>query len=536
MIQTNDTSLLYTASCSANDGWSLVLPNGEKEPLEIVSRENSGMEDSPLIITRELDKYIGYDYFVCIQTKNEFVRAYVAGKLVYDYKYNTNGIGFELGSIWNLIELPVDSGGHDLVLEIIPMSGSHGTAPYPIYLGSRATIITELFTQKLPYIIICSVVLLFSLTLIIISIYKFLKCGQNAKAFLYLGLFAFVATVWVVADSLMLQFIVPNKAFSFMLFNCSFYLMPIPFALYMATVFKKEHAYFEILAVLTSVYFFIRLFLYTNGQVNFEYALFIIHLIMSIIIISVLALCIKNRKDKEHRYLFIAIISLAVVSAVSIIIFYAKDVLTVNRANYSIYFCPAILIFLLIISIGMLVRTYKLQKLANKAVFYEQCAYTDSLTGLLNRSSFEKELSILDSKIKNLSSVCMLVFDLNNLKKTNDSYGHGVGDELIINTFNCISDSFGSFGSVFRTGGDEVVVIITDVENDTVTSCIKDFEQRVIKYNEERLIPIDVAFGYSYFDNVSSLNMKATDFLRIADAEMYVDKQKRKRIKHKELY
>ena len=103
----NDTSLLYTASCSANDGWSLVLPNGEKEPLEIVSRENSGMEDSPLIITRELDKYIGYDYFVCIQTKNEFVRAYVAGKLVYDYKYNTNGIGFELGSIWNLIELPL---------------------------------------------------------------------------------------------------------------------------------------------------------------------------------------------------------------------------------------------------------------------------------------------------------------------------------------------------------------------------------------------------------------------------------------------
>ena len=531
MTQTNNTALFYTENYSADGGWYLVLENGEKNPLDIVSREKAGAENSVLTISRTLDEHIGSDYVLCIQTKNEFVRAYVAGKLIYDYNYSTSGFGSEIGAIWNMINIPVESGGSELTVEIIPMSGSHGTAPYPIYLGSHAAIVSDLIMQKHLIIIECFVIFLFSVVLFCIFIYKFFKKDQHAKSFLFLGMFALLATVWNITDSLVLQFILPNKAVSFMLFNCSFLLMPIPFALYMGTIFKKKRVFFDIIATVTGVYFFLRLFLYAKDCANFEYALFIIHLIMFIIIVSTLSLCVKNRRDKEHRYIFFAISALGIISGISLIVFYAKDLLRVNRANYSLYFCHATLIFFIIILLGMIVRSYKLQKLADKAIFYEQCAYTDPLTGTLNRFSFEKKLEHIDAKMKTLSSVCMVVFDLNNLKKTNDKYGHSVGDELIKNTFDCISNAFNHIGYVYRTGGDEAVVIISDISKDAVAACLYDFQKVVNEYNDERLVAIDVAVGIAYFDNVANKNMRATDFLRVADAEMYMNKKAKKGIK-----
>ncbi len=78
-------------------------------------------------------------------------------------------------------------------------------------------------------------------------------------------------------------------------------------------------------------------------------------------------------------------------------------------------------------------------------------AETDSLTGLPNRYSFEQYTQGLGEEAFPLA---LVLFDVNYLKHTNDTYGHSAGDELLRKAAGCISDCFGAAGEnqCFRFG------------------------------------------------------------------------------------
>ena len=88
-----------------------------------------------------------------------------------------------------------------------------------------------------------------------------------------------------------------------------------------------------------------------------------------------------------------------------------------------------------------------------KRNLYYEFAYKDGLTKLLNRRSYEEELEKLNRSIpENLICVSM---DLTGLKRANDNYGHVAGDELISEAARLITEAFGKYGKIYRTGGDE---------------------------------------------------------------------------------
>ena len=88
-----------------------------------------------------------------------------------------------------------------------------------------------------------------------------------------------------------------------------------------------------------------------------------------------------------------------------------------------------------------------------KQNLYYEFAYKDGLTKLLNRRAYEEELEKLNRSIPdNLICVSM---DLTRLKYVNDNFGHAAGDELISEAGRLITESFGKFGKIYRTGGDE---------------------------------------------------------------------------------
>lgn len=80
----------------------------------------------------------------------------------------------------------------------------------------------------------------------------------------------------------------------------------------------------------------------------------------------------------------------------------------------------------------------------------------DALTGLFNRTAWNKKLEEINSKRE---KVRVVFSDLNNLKRTNDVLGHNAGDELI-NKFTNILKSVFINDEIFRIGGDEFVVVI----------------------------------------------------------------------------
>jgi diguanylate cyclase (GGDEF)-like protein/PAS domain S-box-containing protein len=89
----------------------------------------------------------------------------------------------------------------------------------------------------------------------------------------------------------------------------------------------------------------------------------------------------------------------------------------------------------------------------------ERLAHYDQLTGLPNRVSLQKELGRL------LSGDCIrptaiALFDLDGFKDVNDTLGHSIGDQLLIEVGHRLGDMAGGRGQVCRLGGDEFVVIL----------------------------------------------------------------------------
>ena len=120
------------------------------------------------------------------------------------------------------------------------------------------------------------------------------------------------------------------------------------------------------------------------------------------------------------------------------------------------------------------------------------------------------------------------VADINNLKITNDKFGHLTGDGLIRDMARILQDVFSKEGHVYRTGGDEFAVIYMGKEQpDTMLKAIK---QACKEKNAHRSIPVRYAIGYDIYEAGVKTWKETVEF---ADSEMYKDKMNSKeRIKY----
>jgi len=100
----------------------------------------------------------------------------------------------------------------------------------------------------------------------------------------------------------------------------------------------------------------------------------------------------------------------------------------------------------------------------------EQLAYTDPLTGLMNRRRFEDrfELALLTARM-NEDAVALLFMDLDDFKSVNDSHGHAAGDQLLQATARRLQARVRGADLLARLGGDEFLVALTGLHPRTAT-------------------------------------------------------------------
>ena len=155
-------------------------------------------------------------------------------------------------------------------------------------------------------------------------------------------------------------------------------------------------------------------------------------------------------------------------------------------------------------------------------------AYRDSLTGLRNTTSYKSWVAEFDKEIENkTANFGVVVFDLNQLKETNDTCGHDVGDKLIATAAKVISDVF-KRSPVFRIGGDEFLAVLQnkDLENCEKLFVQLDLECANTRIEEKREIPIVIARGFAMFDSDKDLHFN--DVFKRADNAMYENKRQTK--------
>ncbi len=149
-------------------------------------------------------------------------------------------------------------------------------------------------------------------------------------------------------------------------------------------------------------------------------------------------------------------------------------------------------------------------------------SFHDSLTDLYNRTYLEEEIKRID--VKRQLPISLIMADLNGLKIINDSYGHSLGDQLLIKTAEILTESCREEDLVARWGGDEFVVLLPQTSSQQVKNICKRINQNCNKSKIKEIeddIPVSIALGYAVKEK------SATDIfevLKMAEDRMYNNK------------
>jgi diguanylate cyclase (GGDEF)-like protein len=163
---------------------------------------------------------------------------------------------------------------------------------------------------------------------------------------------------------------------------------------------------------------------------------------------------------------------------------------------------------------------------SEKATQYE--ANHDALTGLLRRNAAELQLKKHIASANNAATVVLLL-DLDGFKKANDTYGHDVGDLVLVETAKRLESCVRHNDIVCRLGGDEFLIILFDCDH--VTTGFNISEQIIatlsmpIAAKNQVSVNIGVSIGISLFP-MHGTNVE--DLLKSADEAMYEVKRRGK--------
>ncbi|MCR5225737.1 MAG: diguanylate cyclase [Eubacterium sp.] len=153
----------------------------------------------------------------------------------------------------------------------------------------------------------------------------------------------------------------------------------------------------------------------------------------------------------------------------------------------------------------------------------KKLARRDGLTGVRNNNAFKEFTEIIDKKIKAKEAglqFAVVMCDINDLKKINDTRGHNFGDEAIQRASRMICDIF-KHSPVFRVGGDEFVVVVSDSDYERRDTLLDKLKNESYINGRSRSGPT-VASGLADYD--SEHDNSFADVYERADKEMYQNK------------
>ena len=153
--------------------------------------------------------------------------------------------------------------------------------------------------------------------------------------------------------------------------------------------------------------------------------------------------------------------------------------------------------------------------------YMKKQVYIDSLAHVNNRSAYVERIEEIDLDYP----FAVMIFDINGLKYTNDHFGHENGDESIITVANVLKSIFVE-KDIFRIGGDEFVVILTNADKDATMALYNSFDAELKDFNDNRSkLPFKVysSKGIAFYDK--KVDKSYADVFNRADENMYKNKK-----------
>ncbi len=394
----------------------------------------------------------------------------------------------------------------------------------PFYFGSGYDVSQDDLSSSMPGIVF----VVLSIVIIILIIF-FALIGRRKYSipvsYNYFLLFVIIATIWVASNINVLSYTGFNAGLLGLIANESFMMFPLFFGLFIYHYFKRWKALDMTLVGLS----FLNLIL--MNILSLSKVVSIVEAFMPGAVLSVACLVLslfqsvddlmRNGKVIRTYAMFIGSLFL-LFGGVSQLVAIARE----ENANISIFMLISLVIFNLVHSMAFIFDLMTLVAEGRKAGDYLVMAKTDTLTGLGNRRGLESYISEISSGTSApFYRVGCIVCDLNGLKKTNDTYGHDVGDQMLKDFADCLKECFENRGVPFRSGGDEFYIMFSDVEVD-MGAMMRRLMIGIDGTNTRSEYKLSCSSG-CYADYVPSHNENAVwDIIKMADAEMYKQKLK----------
>ena len=179
----------------------------------------------------------------------------------------------------------------------------------------------------------------------------------------------------------------------------------------------------------------------------------------------------------------------------------------------------------IVLLIFMLVdQTVSAIRIAKRNKVLERQAFIDLHTGLPNKSRCEQLFSNMEFVTE--PTACIM-FDLNNLKKVNDTLGHSVGDQLILNFARLLRDAVPAQDFVGRYGGDEFVAVVHQADKAGVEAILANLHREIDRFNHYgKNTAISFAHGWAISTDYEHCTLRT--LFDQADKYMYENKIKEK--------
>jgi len=425
--------------------------------------------------------------------------------LIYESKYNPKRSRTPEYT-WHVINIPEYA-------DTITLQFGSNVDMHDVYIGYSSDIVSYIWHIELLDVILTTIITFAGFFLC--SFYAIhMLLTKPRKLTLYMGLICIMFANLHMSNLYMGQMIVRNEMLLYGLYYIAQFSIPILLCLCAGDITGNTNMLFIVIHTFVSMLSAVSQLFETQSMdllIDIS-AITICYSWFAFIAIGIILSKTMNLLINHRNYMTIIMITCLLIGMFGIVISFSGTQYMVSGfvAEIGILSATFVMIF-------NELRTFsKTINESHNVEMYKTIASKDSLTGLGNRYAF----TAAASKIP-IHNLCIISFDINDLKFHNDTYGHKIGDKLLCDSARVLAKIYGH-DNVFRLGGDEFVACVNTTTIEAQENNRKRLNDICEQFNKKsNTVKIRIAAGYS-FGTKKDKNVDAV--LNRADKEMYENK------------
>lgn len=495
--------------------------------------------DDQMEMTQDGDVY----YYRCIlpdentngkvivyNTVHMYLEVFIDGNRVYALKGEKDRLVKTLGFCWNVISLTEDDAGKEIVFQVTPVYRD-GKPKGNFFYGTYQEIEFKILSERFARLVLSVMIALAGMVMLLYGIFV-VKKGQDAETIIQFAIFAIMLGIWSGIETQIVDWFFPCSTMVVFVSHLTLMTMTIPFILFLRHMYHNgESKLWRFCCYINCAVIIVRVILQITGIYDLRETLLLTHISLLLFVAVIVVMTIQEVKVNNftgHVKINSICVMIILISTVLELAIYRISKKSTPLGSIGFF------IYTIVMGIANVRRTSELMEQARESELYRKLAYTDELTGLSNRTAFREDLEKRmtpdqQTGVEKILPTVVYMFDLNDLKKCNDTYGHDYGDQYIKMAADTLKKIFAQEGKCYRIGGDEFCAWAPYISLDEINEKLNMLEQDIHELNKnEFVVTVSISVGYAiYQEGVDGSGLYST--MKRADAMMYERKQEYKK-------